>query len=89
MAFRERCNGKWSSCCNVEKALCDITELIKSCEMGNFVKKKIQTHRNLLKGLMTWSLLHTLPLNRAAGKDSIFAEHVSMLIQAFAITVPE
>jgi len=24
----------------VEKALCDITELIKSCEMGNFVKKK-------------------------------------------------
>jgi len=27
------------------------------------------------------SLLHKLPLNRAAGQDGIFAEHIFMLIQ--------
>ena len=60
----------------MEKTLCGIAELTKNCEIGNFVKKK--SHIVILKGLMCntfkiKSLLHKLTLDRAAGKDGIFA----------------
>ena len=55
----------------------------KNCEIGNFVQQIIISHSNfkgidelMCNNLKIKSLLHKLPLNRAAGKDGIFAEHI-------------
>ena len=55
----------------------------KNCGIGNFVHQNIISHGNFegIDELMCNSfqiklLLHKLPLNRAAGKDGIFAEHI-------------
>jgi len=67
----------------VEKTLFSIAELIKNCEIGNFVYQNINSHSNfegigelMCNSFKIKSLLHKLPLNRAAGKDGIFAEHI-------------
>jgi len=55
----------------------------KNCGIGNFVHQSIISHGNfervdelMCKSFKIKSLLHKLPLNRAAGKDGIFAEHI-------------
>ena len=56
----------------------------KNCGNGNFVHRNINSHSNfeeidelMCNSFKIKSLLHKLPLNRAAGKDGIFAEHIS------------
>ena len=56
----------------------------KNCGIGNFVHQNISSHSNfevidelVCNSFKIKSLLHKLPLNRAAGKDGIFAEHIS------------
>jgi len=63
------------------------------CGICNFVKQTINSHHNfegidelMCNSFKIISLLHKLPLDRAAGKDGIFAEQFSMLIQVCAIT---
>ena len=55
----------------------------KNCEIGNFVQQNITSHGNfegidelMCNSFKIKSLLHKLPLNRAVGKDGIFAEHI-------------
>jgi len=55
----------------------------KNSEIGNFVQQNITSHGNfegidefMCNSFMIKPLLHKLPLNRAAGKDGIFAEHI-------------
>ena len=55
----------------------------KDCEIGNYVKQNIISHGNfegidelMCNSFKIKSLLHILPLDRAAGKDGIFAEHI-------------
>ena len=55
----------------------------KNCGIGNFVHQNINSHSNfegidelICNSFKIKSLLHKLPLNRAAGKDGIFAEHI-------------
>jgi len=55
----------------------------KNCEIGNYVKQNIIPHGNfegidelMCSSFKIKSLLHKLPLDRAAGKDGIFAEHI-------------
>ena len=56
----------------------------KNCGIGNFVNQNIISHSNfegidelMCNSFKIKSLLHKQPLNRAAGKDGIFAEHIS------------
>ena len=65
----------------------------KNCELRNFVKPKINSQENcegiddlMCKSYKIKSLLHKLPLNRAAGKDGTFAEHIFMVIRVCATT---
>jgi len=55
----------------------------KNCGIGNFVHQKIISHGNfegidelMCNSYKIKSLLHKLPLNRAAGENGIFAEHI-------------
>jgi len=55
----------------------------KNCGIGNFVHQNIISHGNvegidelMCNSFKIKSLLHKLPLNCAAGKDGIFAEHI-------------
>jgi len=55
----------------------------KHCEIGNFLQQNIISHGNfegidelMHNSFKIKSLLHKLPLNRATGKDGIFAEHI-------------
>jgi len=55
----------------------------KNCEIGNFVHQNIISCSNfegidelMCNSFKIKSLLHKLPLNRAAGEDGIFAEHI-------------
>ena len=55
----------------------------KNCGIGNFVHQNIISRGNfegidelICNSFKIKSLLHKLPLNRAAGKDGIFAEHI-------------
>jgi len=55
----------------------------KNCGIGNFVHQNIISHGNfegidelMCNSFKIKSLLHKLPLNGAAGKDDIFAEHI-------------
>ena len=55
----------------------------KNCGIWNFVHQNIISHGNfegidelMCNSYKIKSLLHKLPLNRAAGKDGIFAEHI-------------
>ena len=55
----------------------------KNCGIGNFVHESIISHGNfegidelMCNSFKIKSLLHKLPLNRASGKDGIFAEHI-------------
>jgi len=55
-----------------------------NCGIGNFVQQYISSHSYfegidelMCNSFKIKSLLHKLPLNRAAGKDGIFAEHIS------------
>ena len=55
----------------------------KNCGIGNFVHENIISHSNfegidelMCNSFKIKSLLHKLPLNRTAGKDGIFAEHI-------------
>jgi len=59
-----------------------------NCENGNFVKQNINSHGNfggtdelMCNSFKIKSLLHKLPLNRAAGKDGSLLNTFSMLIQ--------
>ena len=56
----------------------------KNCGIGNFVHQNINSHSKfegidelMCNSFKTKSLLHKLPLNHAAGKDGIYAEHIS------------
>ena len=56
----------------------------KNCGIGNFVHQNIILHGNfegidelMCNSFKITSLLHKLPLHREAGKDGIFAEHIS------------
>jgi len=56
---------------------------LKNCGIGNFVHQNIISHANLegidelmCNSFKIKSLLHKLPLNRAAGKNVIFAQHI-------------
>jgi len=78
--YSGRCNRKSSSHCHVEKTLFSIAELIK--KLWNW-HQNIISHGNfegiyelMCNSFKITSLLHKLPLNRAAGKDGIFAEHI-------------
>ena len=68
-------------------ALSALLNSSKNCEIGNFVKQNINSNDNfgdnfeVIDDLMcisykVKSLLHNLPLDRAAGSDGIFAEHI-------------
>ena len=66
----------------------------KNLRIGNFVHQNIISRGNFVgidelmcNSFKIKSLLHKLPLNRAVGKDGIFAEHIYMLIQACATTL--
>ena len=55
----------------------------QNCEIGSFVKQNTNSQENFegINALMCnsykiKSLLHKLPLNHAAGKHGIFAEHI-------------
>jgi len=55
----------------------------KNCGIGNFVHQNLISHGNfegivelMCNSFKIKSLLHKLPLDRAAGKDGIFAEHI-------------
>jgi len=55
----------------------------KKCEIGNFVHQNIISHGSFegtdeltCNSFKIKSLLHKVPLNRPAGKDGIFAEHI-------------
>ena len=55
----------------------------QNCGIGNFVHQNIISQGNfegidelMCNSFKIKSLLHKLPLNRAAGKDGIFAEHI-------------
>ena len=55
----------------------------KNCGIGNFVYQNINSQSDfegidelMCNSFKIKSLLHKLPLNRAAGKDGIFAEHI-------------
>ena len=55
----------------------------KNCEIGNFVQQNIISHGNfewidelMCNSFKIKSMLHKLLLNRAVGKDGIFAEHI-------------
>jgi len=55
----------------------------KNYEIGNFVKQNIIPHGNFVgidelmcNSFKIKSLLYKLPLDHAAGKDDIFAEHI-------------
>jgi len=65
---------------------------MKKCAVGNFVKQNINSHENyegidnfICNSYKIKSLLHKLPVNRVAGKGNIFAEHIFMPIQVYAI----
>ena len=54
-----------------------------NCGIGNFVHQNVISHDNfegidelMCNSFKIKSLLHKLPLNRAAGKDGIFTEHI-------------
>jgi len=55
----------------------------KTCEIGNYVKANVNSRGHyggvdklIFNSFKIKSLLHKLPLDRAAGKDGIFAEHI-------------